>query len=65
MVTDPNVFFVSVFFAVLSALPQSGYDRLICLALAGMVFSIGIIFYILGRRSHERLKAAARQNPTH
>ena len=50
---------LSAFFAILSALPQSGNDRLICLALAGMVFLIGGIFYILGRRSHQRLKMAA------
>jgi Na+/proline symporter len=52
---------LSAFFAILSALPQSGHDRLICLALSGMVFVIGLIFYILGRRSHQRLKAALRE----
>ncbi|MGC9450703.1 MAG: sodium:solute symporter family transporter [Oceanipulchritudo sp.] len=52
---------LSAFFAILAALPQSANDRLICAALAGMVFFIGIIFYFLGRRSHQRLKAAARE----
>jgi LPXTG-motif cell wall-anchored protein len=50
---------IGFFIFLLGLLPQTGYERMACFALAGIILIIGGIFYILGRRSHQKLKALA------
>lgn len=53
---------IGLFIALLAALPQTFAERWIILALAGMILFVGIIFYALGTRNYNKLKALAKQD---
>jgi Na+/proline symporter len=56
---------MGAFICVLGLLPQDGPDRLACFALAAIILLIGGIFFVLGQRSHNRLKAALAKSSAH